>query len=189
MAGDAGAAAFDAAAYDQKIAELVRKRRRNSTSSERRPPPFFFLVVISSRPCVHVSDDSFDLSPRRTRRFRHDLAFDPGGGSIEALDVPARALAAGRARRHFFFVFLIRRRRQRVAHAIEKSFNQMKFTPPSTERRGRRRVLLRVGRDRRVVRPDGTAREPPPRHLRGMFSSRVDDASDVEETSFRRRKK
>ena len=37
MAGDAGAAAFDAAAYDQKIAELVRKKKQTFVVCWRRP--------------------------------------------------------------------------------------------------------------------------------------------------------
>lgn len=182
MAGDAGAAAFDAAAYDQKIAELVRRRRakekRESQQRRRRRQRRRLSLSFLAAP----APPSPPLRPLQRPRDCHQGHALSRGCGIRTNEARYRAKPEPAAASFFSFFLFIRRRTD--AHAENPSNQSISpFSLPlsfSTERRGRRRVLLRVGGDSRVLRPDGPPREPAPRHLRGELGQKEILMTNVE---------
>jgi hypothetical protein len=110
MAGDAGAAAFDAAAYDQKIAELVRRRRakekRESQQRRRRRQRRRLSLSFLAAP----APPSPPLRPLQRPRDCHQGHALSRGCGIRTNEARYRAKPEPAAASFFSFFLFIRRR-------------------------------------------------------------------------------
>ena len=141
MAGDAGAAAFDAAAYDQKIAELVREEN---------------LAVFDDDQRQREREEPAAAAPHFSRGFEPlppvVLLLRPHGQAIRSVFCPMSA--AGDWLKHANLPHWRRRRDVDFAFSFDVDndddqtdahgpfFSQSSKNQSKTERRGRWRVLL-----------------------------------------------